>query len=194
VGLPYSKLVPELETKAVTTESWATHIRNDRRRAVISFFKGFCPRCDQELCAGEIHGVQLDMCRACYGILLDRALLVTVLDVMAEALRETLDPALALEAVPDIGGEIICPRCRTTMDRHGYMDTKWVMIDSCQGCDVVWLDTDELGMISLLYVRSKMRAEKIQTGAYVRRSLASRVRSNHLGGAVQHFLSGGLGG
>ncbi len=156
-------------------------------------FKGFCPRCEQELCAGEIHGVELDMCANCYGILLDRARLIQVLEVVADSLRDAIDPALPLEAVSDAGGGLICPRCRAKMDHYGYMDTKWVMIDSCRACDVMWLDTDELGMVSLLYTRSKMRAEKIHGAAYVPRSLAPRVRSNQLGGVVQEFLSGGIG-
>ncbi len=130
-------------------------------------FKGLCPRCERELCAGEIHGVQLDMCANCYGILLDRARLMHVLEVLADGLRDTIDPALPLEAVSDAGGDLMCPRCRVRMDHHGYMDTKWVMIDSCRACDVMWLDTDELSMVSLLYARSKMRAEKIHGASYV---------------------------
>ena len=80
------------------------------------------------------------------------------------------------------------------MNHYGYMDTKWVMMDACSACNVLWLDTDELGMVSLLYARSQVLSERIQRDRYEPPSLASRIQANRLGGVVQNLLSGGLGG
>ncbi len=157
-------------------------------------FKGDCPRCQQELRAGEFKGMELDMCANCYGILLEQSRLLGLLEVMANDLQETIDLSMPLEAVSDPGGGIACPRCRATMEHFGYMGTKWVLIDSCRSCNVLWLDTDELGMVSLLYARSLVLSERIQRDRYEPPGLAPLIRANRLGGIVQDLLSGGLGG
>ena len=156
-------------------------------------FKGYCPRCQQELVAGEFQSVELDMCAGCYGIVLEQNRLSGLLDVMANDLKDSLDLDAALEAVPNQGGEIACPRCHAQMEHYGYLGSNWVMIDSCKTCHVLWLDTDELGMMSLLYARSQMRSEQIHKDRYVPPSLAPRIRANRLGGVVQQALMGGFG-
>lgn len=156
-------------------------------------FKGYCPRCEQELVAGEFRGMMLDMCTKCYGILLEQPRLLALLDEMAGDLKDTIDISMPLEVVPDSGGDIACPRCREAMNHYGYMDTKWVMIDLCPGCNMLWLDTDELGMVSLMYARSKLLSERIHRDRYVPPSLAPRVRANSLGGVIQGMLMGGSG-
>ena len=134
------------------------------------------------------------MCTNCYGILLEQRRLLGLLEVMANDLKETVDLSMPLEAVSDPGGGIACPRCRGAMNHYDYMDTKWVMMDACPACNVLWLDTDELGMVSLLYARSQVLSERIQRDRYEPPGLAPLVRANRLGGVVQNLLSGGLGG
>lgn len=153
-------------------------------------FKGYCPRCSVELCAGEYRGLQLDMCNQCFGILLERQRLLGLLDAMSTELREQIDLNMPLEAIPDRGVQIVCPRCRSDMEHNGYMEAKWVMIDSCSACQVVWLDTDELGLASLMYARSRMRAEHIHKNRYEPPSLAPNLRTNRMGGLIINMLFG----
>lgn len=150
--------------------------------------KGHCPRCSAELVPGEFRGLQLDMCAQCSGILLEQVRLLSLLDAMMQELREQIDLNLPLEAVPDRGVQITCPRCHGDMEHHGYMESKWVMIDSCPACQVTWLDADELGLVSLMYARSRMRAEQIHKNRHVPSGVSPRIRANQLGGLIRAFL------
>jgi Zn-finger nucleic acid-binding protein len=76
------------------------------------------------------------------------------------------------------------------MDHYGYMDTKWVMIDACRSCHLMWLDTDELGLMSLMYARSRMRAQQIHKNRYEPPSLTPNIRANRLGSLIVGFLGG----
>jgi hypothetical protein len=41
------------------------------------------------------------------------------------------------------------------MDNHGYMGTKFVRIDRCAHCRLVWMDTNEFGVMCQVYGRSQ---------------------------------------
>ena len=45
--------------------------------------------------------------------------------------------------------QIACPMCHQTMDTHPYCGPGNVILDSCEPCEVLWLDHGELRRIAL---------------------------------------------
>lgn len=48
------------------------------------------------------------------------------------------------------------------MENYGYMETRFVIIDACWKCMVLWIDADELGPMSWIHARSQMHSDDIQ--------------------------------
>jgi Zn-finger nucleic acid-binding protein len=119
-----------------------------------------CPRCQQSLEAGSYHEVELSKCPGCHGLLISNLKLTPLLEAMTADLADTLQPAQEQQPLEDPGGGIACPRCGEAMDHHGYMESRLVMIDSCPGCSVVWLDTEELAAMSQMFARTTRRTEQ----------------------------------
>ncbi len=116
-----------------------------------------CPRCATPLEVAACADVAFQQCPGCAGHLLRQADLLRVLERLAKDLAATLGPDTVVERVPDKGGGVSCPRCGRPMEHYGYMGTNLVMIDACAPCGVLWLDTDALGAMGLLYARTQRR-------------------------------------
>ena len=121
-----------------------------------------CPRCQQLLASGTYYEVPIDLCTQCNGLMVEQARLVDLLQAVVDDLDVEFDAEAVLEPVPDAGSDNPCPRCLALMDNYGYMETRFVMIDACRNCMVLWIDADELGPMSWIHARSRMRAEHIQ--------------------------------
>jgi Zn-finger nucleic acid-binding protein len=79
-----------------------------------------CPGCAQPLLLGRYGGVEVDACRRCRGLYLDRYELAGVLD------RRTTRP---------------CPKCEAPMR---FEDLEDVPANACPGCGGLWLDVPVL--------------------------------------------------
>jgi Zn-finger nucleic acid-binding protein len=55
--------------------------------------------------------------------------------------------------------KFLCPDCRQTMDKYGYMSIAAIQIDRCDPCALVWLDGDELQNMVLALAKSNYRSE-----------------------------------
>lgn len=53
----------------------------------------------------------------------------------------------------------LCPDCRQTMDKYGYMGIAAIQIDCCDPCALVWLDADELQNMVLALAKGNYRSE-----------------------------------
>lgn len=140
-----------------------------------------CPRCRQKLETATCQGVGVELCRKCNGLLIEQQRLVPLLGAMTTDLAETIDLATPLEKVPDPGGGLNCPRCQNPMHHHGYMESQWVMVDNCLGCGVLWAHADGLGVISLMFARSRKKADMIHKQRWVPVPAAAQIRANQLG-------------
>ncbi|MBI4614479.1 MAG: zf-TFIIB domain-containing protein, partial [Planctomycetes bacterium] len=94
-----------------------------------------------------------------HGVLIGQKSLHPLLRAMTVELVKTIDLDHEIDPVPDKGAGLVCPTCARGMENHPYMGTNLVRIDTCYSCRQVWLDTDEVGTMSLLYARTSRQEE-----------------------------------
>ena len=107
-----------------------------------------CPRCDAPLAKSLLDDAfAVEHCERCRGILLPRAAFAEA--VTRRRARESGEPP---RPVPldrrELERVVACPSCHSQMDVHPYYGPGNVVIDSCQGCDQIWLDFGELEQIA----------------------------------------------
>ena len=80
---------------------------------------------------------------------------------IGEKSTEPFDPA-ELERV------LRCPRCRQPMDTHPYFGGGNVVVNTCEGCGVIWLDAGKLALLEryLPYVHQIERTLTLRGGRY----------------------------
>ncbi len=104
-----------------------------------------CPLCLMPLCDARLDGYPLLGCPRCHGLLIEMKHFAAVIE--AARAHET-----AAEPPPRTGepGErtLSCPQCRRPMLNHFYEGPGNLVIDSCEGCFVNWLDPGELRRIA----------------------------------------------
>ena len=121
-----------------------------------------CPRDDQELQEGSFHDVPILLCSGCRGVLIKQTSLYPLLLQMAKELSKDISFDSELEPVPDKGGGIDCPNCNASMENYGYMGGREIMIDSCNQCTKLWIDTAELAAMCFMNERANKRFERAQ--------------------------------
>lgn len=105
-----------------------------------------CPACGVPLAAATVSGRSAHYCERCRGLLLERATFVDVVQT-----RRAWATSAPREPGPldkrDLDREAACPRCGARMATHPYYGPGRIVIDTCDGCDLVWLDPGELDRV-----------------------------------------------
>ena len=105
-----------------------------------------CPLCKVPLVQAAIAKTPLLFCTQCRGLLLP----MNVLPELIDQLRASPDQQ-AIQIPPDradLQRTIQCPLCQHRMDTHLYAGPGNVVIDSCEECNLIWLDRGELTRIA----------------------------------------------
>ena len=105
-----------------------------------------CPLCRLPLVDAAIAKIPVRYCRQCHGLLLPMPALQPVLEQLRSA-----DRGPAVQTPPDRGDlkrVIQCPRCNRRMDTHLYAGPGNVIVDTCDTCNLIWLDRGELTRIA----------------------------------------------
>ena len=101
-----------------------------------------CPRCFSELISEKfskgLWKVEIDKCKSCSGIYLDKGELMTLTG------NRPLHHLTTKHLGVDSGSEILCPGCGSLMDDE---HPGGVEIDVCLQCNGVWLDKKELNLL-----------------------------------------------
>ncbi len=101
-----------------------------------------CPRCFSELIPEKFRKglwkVEIDKCKSCSGIYLDKGELMTLTG------NRPLHHLTTKHLGVDSGSEILCPGCGSLMDDE---HPGGVEIDVCLQCNGVWLDKKELDLL-----------------------------------------------
>lgn len=107
-----------------------------------------CARCSGKLATAQLddaHPVQC--CTTCRGVLLPRPTFAHV--VYTRRTWATHQPVPPLPLDPgDLKRVVACPVCSARMETHPYYGPGNVIIDSCDACNLVWLDVGELKQIA----------------------------------------------
>jgi Zn-finger nucleic acid-binding protein len=105
-----------------------------------------CPACHAPLAAAMLDDRPVHVCQACRGVLMPRGVFADV--VQARRAWATGPPIVPPPRDPRAPPrEATCPLCRRTMLTHPYLGPGGVTIDTCDTCNVVWLDPGELRRI-----------------------------------------------
>ncbi|HET7218288.1 MAG TPA: zf-TFIIB domain-containing protein [Vicinamibacterales bacterium] len=106
-----------------------------------------CAVCAKPLASAlldESHPVRY--CRNCRGILIARSGFATVVQKRRAWALDQPGPAIPLDR-SHLERKLSCPMCNQRMETHPYFGPGNVVIDSCAGCELVWLDFGELKQI-----------------------------------------------
>jgi Zn-finger nucleic acid-binding protein len=106
-----------------------------------------CPICDKALASAmldETHAVRY--CRNCRGVLIPRRGFAGVVQHRRAWATGTPGPPVPINP-DDLQRKVRCPVCKTPMMTHPYYGPGNVVLDSCETCELVWLDFGELKQI-----------------------------------------------
>ena len=106
-----------------------------------------CPACSKGLATATLDGAHaIHYCRNCRGLLLARGSFGDVIRMRrAWATGPPVDPAPVRQ--DELKRVASCPSCRNRMATYPYYGPGNVVIDTCDECNVVWLDFGELKQI-----------------------------------------------
>jgi Zn-finger nucleic acid-binding protein len=105
-----------------------------------------CPLCSQALVHAQIASTPVLFCGECRGLLMPMNVLPGLVDQIHQKLEKP-----AVQAPPDhndLKRVVRCPRCGQRMDTHFFAGPGNVIVDSCGGCFLLWLDRGELTRIA----------------------------------------------
>jgi Zn-finger nucleic acid-binding protein len=107
-----------------------------------------CPICSIPLSTARLDGFGLLCCARCFGMLIEMSRFTAVVDALR--VHETRTFRIALPRRQDPSERVInCPSCGQSMLGHIYAGPGNVVIDSCESCQVNWLDSGELRRIAV---------------------------------------------
>jgi len=107
-----------------------------------------CPLCATPLSIGRLEGFSLLCCARCSGMLIEMDCFAAVIDAVRMHEIHSLQRVLPRGQNP--GDRVIaCPSCGQPMLSHLYDGPGNVVIDSCERCQVNWLDPGELRRIAV---------------------------------------------
>jgi Zn-finger nucleic acid-binding protein len=115
------------------------------------------------------------VCADCKGVLVRQPDVTGLLEAVAPETTKGVDLDAPIEPLADRGGMASCPLCARDMENYGYMGSKSVMIDCCSRCGVLWLDTDELGVMSLMFASAQRRTRVLHERAQQRDRVSARM-------------------
>jgi Zn-finger nucleic acid-binding protein len=104
-----------------------------------------CPVCGIPLAVAAIESHELLYCVRCHGMLFSMEKFLPLVDVLREYRNWSRSSRAPRSA--DAGRVLRCPLCKHEMDRHLYGGGGNMDVDSCEQCNVLWLDGGELSRI-----------------------------------------------
>ncbi len=111
-----------------------------------------CPKCSSETLVETpaLGNIPLDICPGCSGIWFDKG----ELEALLKKSQDSSDFALIN---PKPKG-LVCPRCKNNMSRGGMINPL-LLVDKCESCGGVWLDSNELRLVKKMLGLSEEDSE-----------------------------------
>jgi Zn-finger nucleic acid-binding protein len=134
-----------------------------------------CPRDGAELDGGTLHDVPVFLCPTCQGLLVKQQQMNALLEVVSKELQRSIPLDCPLERIPDKGADATCPVCDEQMEHYGYMGARFVMVDACRSCCVLWLDARELGAMAVQFARTARRIDVMHMQDNISRLRSARM-------------------
>jgi len=103
-----------------------------------------CPICSQRLLRAVLDDQEsIEICERCKGILMGRRGFAVTLTARRRAAQTPSVTPLPTDR-HDLNRRIACPNCAAKMITDWYYGPGGIVIDTCEVCDLVWLDAGEL--------------------------------------------------
>ena len=105
-----------------------------------------CARCEGTLEVVYVGDFKIAGCQSCGGMLIENRLLASIINTYR---AEFEGPDAVIEPLnqAELRVKVDCVVCLNRMDTHAYCGPGSVVVDSCIGCGLVWLDGNELQRI-----------------------------------------------
>lgn len=104
-----------------------------------------CPVCSKPLSNATLERQDMLYCAACHGMLFEMERFPPLLEILREHRYWSCSSQSPRDS--DSARTLHCPLCNGEMDEHAYGGGGNVNVDSCEKCDVIWLDRGELSRI-----------------------------------------------
>ena len=105
-----------------------------------------CPRCSVDLEVGKLGNTEVCFCPGCRGYVIDSESLGGIIQMRrADYAGPDDKPVLVDPSELDI--HVSCPACFAKMEAHHYCGPGNIILDTCMGCKLAWLDHGELSKI-----------------------------------------------
>ena len=118
-----------------------------------------CPLCSVPLSASLLDGYSLLCCARCAGMLIAMNCFASVIDAVRVREHRSVLTVPARDQSPG-DRTIACPLCGKPMVAHIYGGPGNVVIDSCENCQVNWLDPGELRRVALAPDTARTRSRE----------------------------------
>src|SRR5688500_11267551 len=107
-----------------------------------------CPSCRAVLLKAAAGGRPIQVCSACHGALIAMSSFIAVVAVVRFFEGQALDVVPPRQQKPG-DRQLECPGCGGPMTSHNYGGPGNVVMDTCERCELNWLDPGELRRIAL---------------------------------------------
>lgn len=101
--------------------------------------QSFCPCCRRRLTSAAMDGLKVEHCAECEGVLLTDDLFVLFVRNRRAEFRDAASQPVVLSSTRQ-QCQTHCPNCRREMVVHPCYGPNFIVVDSCAGCGMVWLD------------------------------------------------------
>jgi Zn-finger nucleic acid-binding protein len=106
-----------------------------------------CPLCRVPLVSAHIDGETVCSCEHCRGFLAETSTFGLI--VAKRRARHGPDASQPAPFDPaELRRVLTCPNCQRRMDAHPYLGGGNAVVDTCEGCGLIWLDAGELAVIA----------------------------------------------
>lgn len=102
-----------------------------------------CPLCNLALVQASIAKTPILFCSKCTGMLISMDLFPELVETLRAQQHDKV-PVGSAANPDDLRRHIACPHCHRPMDAHFYAGPGNVVLDSCDFCNLNWLDHGEL--------------------------------------------------
>ena len=105
-----------------------------------------CPVCQQPLVPAKLAGASVLYCTQCHGQLMPMPVLADIVDELrTKSDQETVQTSADRDELKRV---LQCPQCNRRMDTHFYAGPGNVVVDGCDNCSLIWLDSGEATRIA----------------------------------------------
>lgn len=105
-----------------------------------------CLRCSVPLEVGRLDNTEVCFCPTCRGFVIDSNSLGALIQFRRASWTGPDDPPVRVD-VNELKLKASCPACEQQMEAHHYYGPGNIILDTCNVCELAWLDHGELSKI-----------------------------------------------